>query len=146
MPDITIDYGARTADMQAYMAEGEARAMALGNRGPITFTDDGALSPGILEAYWRTGFYVFENVMRDEDIVDIKADVDAIRSRYPVRKGAFLDATGWPAIGLNALHPTSIGQSHWVIRLAVRPSLRAGTLSKCSSLRLQQMRRMRLST
>ena len=50
MPDTTIEYGARTADMQAYMAEGEARAMALGNRGPITFTDDGALSPDILES------------------------------------------------------------------------------------------------
>lgn len=105
MPDTTIEYGARTADMQAYMAEGEARAMALGNRGPITFTDDGALSPDILEAYWRTGFYVFEKVMRDEDIADIKADIDAIRSRYPVRKGAFLDATGRPAIGAECAAP-----------------------------------------
>ena len=105
MPDTTIEYGARTADMQAYMAEGEARALALGNRGPITFTNAGALSPDILEAYWRTGFYLFENVMRDEDIADIKADVDAIRSRYPVCKGALLDATGRPAVGAECAAP-----------------------------------------
>lgn len=64
---------------------GQASAKALGNRGPITFTDDGVLSPDILEAYWQTGFYVFENVMREEDIADSKADVEAIRSRHPAK-------------------------------------------------------------
>lgn len=103
MPDTVvgqkIDYGVETAAMRAYLAEGEARAMALGNRGPIRFASDGALAPEILEAYWRTGFYIFENVMRPEDISDIKADLEDIRSRLPVRKGALADAAGRPALG-----------------------------------------------
>ena len=66
--------------------------------------------------------------MRDEDIADIKADIDAIRSRYPVRKGAFLDATGRPAIGAECAAPTSIGQKPLGDPAAVRLSLRAGIL------------------
>ena len=49
--------------MQSYFRDGEARAMTLGNRGPIRFTDEGRLHPEILAAYNRVGFYVFENVL-----------------------------------------------------------------------------------
>jgi len=83
---------------QAYLATGEARAMALGNRGPIRFTADGQLCPDILEAYWRVGFYVFENVLRPEELVDLKADVARIQERLPVRKGADVDAAGRPPL------------------------------------------------
>ena len=51
-----IDYAAEDAAMRDYMAEGEKRAYALGNRGPIRFTADGRVHPDILEAYWRCGF------------------------------------------------------------------------------------------
>jgi hypothetical protein len=37
--------------------------MALGNRGPIRFTDEGRLHPDILATYNHVGFYVFENVL-----------------------------------------------------------------------------------
>src|SRR5690349_17542630 len=59
----TVDYGTEEAAMQAYLAEGERRAYAIGNRGPIRFAADGKLHPDILEAYWRCGFYVFEGVL-----------------------------------------------------------------------------------
>ena len=49
--------------MVRYRREGEARAAALGNRGPIRFTDDGAVDPAILDAYEPHGFYVFEGVL-----------------------------------------------------------------------------------
>ena len=43
--------------MQAYFREGEARAMALGNRGPIRFAEDGTLHPDILDAYPKLTAY-----------------------------------------------------------------------------------------
>ena len=42
---------------KAYKAEGVKAALALGNRGPMRFGPDGKLTPEILEAYNRTGFY-----------------------------------------------------------------------------------------
>ena len=60
----SVDYGAEEAAMQAYLRDGEERAFALGNRGPIRFDRDGRLAPDILEAYWRCGFYVFEGVLQ----------------------------------------------------------------------------------
>ena len=59
-----INYGSEEAAMQEYLRQGEKRAYALGNRGPIRFTEDGKIHSDILEAYWRTGFYVFENVAK----------------------------------------------------------------------------------
>lgn len=91
---------------EAYLAEGEERAMALGNRGPVRFTADGALHPEILDAYWRTGFYVFEGVLRPEELEDLKADVQAIQARLPVEQGAKVDAQGRPALGADLAAPT----------------------------------------
>ena len=42
-----VDYGDAQDDMVAYRASGTERAMRLGNRGPIRFTDDGRLHPEI---------------------------------------------------------------------------------------------------
>jgi hypothetical protein len=36
-----------------YFADGERRALGLGNRGPVRFVGDGALHPDIAEAYWQ---------------------------------------------------------------------------------------------
>ena len=49
--------------IEAYYAEGRRRAFEIGNRGPVRFVGDRALHPDIVEAYWRTGFYVFEGVV-----------------------------------------------------------------------------------
>lgn len=92
--------------MQAYLREGEARAMALGNRGPVRYTADGAVHPDILEAYWRCGFYVFEGVLRAEELADIEADLKNILDRLPARKGSPVDAKGRPALGADCTAPT----------------------------------------
>jgi hypothetical protein len=42
---------AHAAAMQSYLRDGEARAFALGNRGPIRRTADGQIHPNILDAY-----------------------------------------------------------------------------------------------
>jgi hypothetical protein len=93
-----VSYGAEEAAMQAYLRDGERRAFELGNRGPIRFTSDGALHPDILEAYGRCGFYVFEGVLKPEELADIEADVSDILGRLPTEKGASVDAKGRPAL------------------------------------------------
>ncbi|MEQ9641624.1 MAG: phytanoyl-CoA dioxygenase family protein [Alphaproteobacteria bacterium] len=105
-PVTATTYGPEEAAMQAYLAEGEWRAMGLGNRGPIRFTDDGALHPDILEAYWRCGFYVFEGVLRPEELDDLKADVASIFDRLPVSPGADVDKHGRPALTADNQAPT----------------------------------------
>ena len=46
-------------EMTDYVAAGIDRANSLGNRGPLKLGADGKLTPDILAAYERTGFYIF---------------------------------------------------------------------------------------
>jgi ectoine hydroxylase-related dioxygenase (phytanoyl-CoA dioxygenase family) len=101
-----VDYGAEEAAMQAYLRQGEQRAMTLGNRGPIRFTADGRLHPDILAAYWRCGFYVFEDVLKADELADIEADLNDILDRLPVERGAPVDRKGRPALAADCSAPT----------------------------------------
>jgi hypothetical protein len=101
-----VDYGLEEAAMQAYLQEGERRAYALGNRGPIRFTAGGALHPDIVEAYWRCGFYIFEGVLKADELADIERDLHDILDRLPTRRGAPLDAKGRPALGADCTAST----------------------------------------
>lgn len=92
--------------MADYIREGEKRAYALGNRGPVRFGDDGLLHPDILEAYWRCGFYIFEGVLGADELADIEADLIDMRSRMPTEKDSPLDAEGRPALGADCAAPT----------------------------------------
>jgi hypothetical protein len=98
-------YGTEEAAMQAYLREGEKRAYALGNRGPIRFTDSGELHPDIVDAYWRCGFYVFEGVLKPDELADIEHDLHEILDRLPVERGAPVDAKGRPALGADCKGP-----------------------------------------
>ncbi|MGE0698762.1 MAG: phytanoyl-CoA dioxygenase family protein [Hyphomicrobiaceae bacterium] len=90
--------------MQAYLAVGERKAFALGNRGPIRFDASGRLAQDILDAYWRVGFYVFEGVLQTDELADIERDVKDILERLPVTRDAAVDKHGRPALahGLQA--------------------------------------------
>ena len=70
-----VDYGSDESAMGDYRAAGEKRAVALGNRGPIRFDAAGNLDRGILDSYSHRGFYVFEGVLRAEELEDIERDV-----------------------------------------------------------------------
>ncbi len=94
----SADYGGEEAAMQAYLAEGEAKALALPNRGPIRFDASGAVHSEILDAYWRYGFYVFEGVYAAAELAEIEADFLALRERLPVAKDSPVDASGRPAL------------------------------------------------
>ena len=87
--------------MEAYMAEGERKALALDNRGPIRFTDEGKVAPDILAAYWKYGFYVFKGAMRPEELTEIEADLNDILERLPAHKDTQVDSKGRPAIGVD---------------------------------------------
>ena len=91
--------------MAEYSRAGEARARALGNRGPIRLDANGRLAQDILDAYWTHGFYVFEGVAGPEELAELRADVDAILERAPVEPGAAVDRNGRPAFGEGVLKP-----------------------------------------
>jgi hypothetical protein len=97
--ELAVDYGPEEAAMQAYLQAGERRAFGLGNRGPIRFDANGKLHPDILDAYWRTGFYVFEGVLDPGELRDIEQDVREIKDRLPVERDSPVDSKGRPALG-----------------------------------------------
>jgi hypothetical protein len=91
--------------MTAYMQEGEARAYALPNRGPIRLGPDGKLDPAIVAAYWKYGFYVFENVVGPEELAELRADIDRVIAGAPVAPDAKVDRHGRPAMGAGIVKP-----------------------------------------
>ena len=96
---VETNYGDHEEAMAKYRTEGEDRAMNLDNRGPIRFDSDGRLSRDIIDAYWRCGFYVFENVIEKDELADIEQDVLNILDRAPVEPGGKLDKHGRVAMG-----------------------------------------------
>jgi hypothetical protein len=97
-----VDYGDAEPAMVRYREEGERRARALGNRGPIRFDDSGRLDQSILDAYERVGFYIFEGVLGQDELDDIERDVADMLERAPVTKGATVDRHGRPALGADS--------------------------------------------
>ena len=91
----------------AFFAEGTERAQAMGNRGPLRFTEDGAIHPDILEAYWATGFYVFEQLLGPDELAEARADIDAHLDRAPYpTKDSPVDRHGRPFLGHDlTVHP-----------------------------------------
>src|ERR1700761_1890610 len=106
--NVTVDYGPEEAAMQAYCRDGERRARALGNRGRIRFTADGQLDPVILNAYWRCGFYIFEDVLGPEGLAAVEADLKMIRYRLPAERGSPVDAKGRPALSADRQAPNLV--------------------------------------
>lgn len=103
---IQVDYGQEQAAMEDYLRDGEARAMALGNRGPIRFNEDGSLDDGILDAYWRCGFYVFTDVIGANELTDLESDIAAMVERFPQSEDSNYDGNGHRAIGADCQAPT----------------------------------------
>ncbi len=89
------------AGMAAYQAAGTRLAAEIGNRGPLRLTDDGALHPDILAAYWRHGYYIFEGVIDPAEVAALRADAQNMLARAPVGPDAKVDAQGRPALGLD---------------------------------------------
>jgi hypothetical protein len=90
---------AQATALQAYFRDGEARAVVLGNRGPVRFTAEGKLAPEIAEAYLELGFYIFEGVVGEEELGELRTELHAMLDRLPTSRDAEHDRKGRPALG-----------------------------------------------
>lgn len=99
-------YGDDSEAMRTYLIEGQAKALALPNRGPLRFDDHGNIHPDILAAYSEFGFYILEDVLSEEELNDIKSDLAAMRDNFPIHMGATVDKHGRPALGTDNQAPT----------------------------------------
>ena len=95
-------YGSDADAMRDYLSEGERRALSLDNRSLITFDADGNLSKSIREAYSKYGFYIFENVLPEQELEDIKDDLEKLNSRFPTGPESSLDKYGNPAMNADS--------------------------------------------
>ncbi len=99
-------YGDDAEAMKAYLIAGQAKALVLPNRGPLKFNEDGTVHQDILSAYSEFGFYIFENVLSEEELGDIKDDLAKMRENFPAHMGAETDMQGRPALGADNKAPT----------------------------------------
>ena len=95
-------YGDQADAMRTYLISGQERALALPNRGPLHFDSDGSLADRIRNAYSEYGFYIFENVLSEAELDDIKADLDVMRAEFPTGPESKVNANGEPALGADA--------------------------------------------
>ena len=91
--------------MAEYARLGEQSARALPNRGPIRFNKAGDLDPGIVEAYRTYGFYVFERVIDEQELAELRSDVDELLFMAPAEPGGLLDRNGEKAFGSEFTRP-----------------------------------------
>ena len=94
-----VDYGDDEAAMVTYREEGTARALALPNRGPIRFDDNGHVAQDIVDTYAEYGFYVLTGVLGPDELAEIEADVAMLIERGPAEKDSRVDRNGDPALG-----------------------------------------------
>lgn len=89
-----------------YFDEGADRAMRLGNRGPMRFNADSSVDQrvhkrvhqDILDAYRRYGFYVFEGVIGEVELAELRDDFATMLAQAPIGPGSDVDAHGRPSI------------------------------------------------
>jgi len=98
-------YGEAADKVRDYMLSGQDKALALPNRGKIRFHEDGSLHTDILDAYSNYGFYVFEGVLGEAELADIKEDYAELRTRFPTGPDSKVDSQGRPAVGLGGKAP-----------------------------------------
>jgi ectoine hydroxylase-related dioxygenase (phytanoyl-CoA dioxygenase family) len=100
--DTELTRAKHAQSMAAYGAKGLRRAREIGNYGPARFDAHGRLHPEILSAYWRHGFYVFQGVVSQDEVEELRRDAGVMLERAPASPGAKVDAKGRPALGLDA--------------------------------------------
>ena len=98
-------YGEQADVMREYLLAGQAAALGLDNRGPIEFDTSGKLAQHILDAYSKYGFYVFTDVLSDEECEDIEADMVTLKRSFPTMPDSAVDADGNPALGSDSKTP-----------------------------------------
>ena len=82
---------------EAYRRDGCERAARLGNRGPMRFDEDGRLAQHILDAYRRTGFYVFTGVLSPKECRELELEFDQMLDNAPLINDGEVDGHGRPS-------------------------------------------------
>lgn len=101
MTRVMLSRSEHNAGMARYIDAGVARAAEIGNRGPVRFDAHGRLHPEILSAFRTHGYYIFEGVLDESEIAELRAGADELIERAPIRPDAATDAQGRPALGRN---------------------------------------------
>jgi len=101
-------YGSDADAMRDYLLQGQEKALQMDNRGPLTFEDDGCLSGHIRDAYRRYGFYVLTGVVNNQELEDIRVDLNAMYKRFPTDSASMVNASGEPALGVGHKAPNLI--------------------------------------
>ena len=91
--------------LKPYVGAGVKHATELGNRGPLKLGDGNKLAPDILNAFRKTGFYVFEGLIEAGEIGYLQADIKSLLERAPVDNGAIKDRLGRSAFGQEFARP-----------------------------------------
>ena len=87
------------ASMSDYLEERAAAAASFGCRGPLRYDAAGQLHPDILRDFETHGFYIFEGVIDDAEIAELREAVDLTIERAPSPPDSDTDAQGRPALG-----------------------------------------------
>ena len=95
---------------EQYSLAGQKRAIELGNRGPMRFKKTGLLEQDILDAYFRTGFYVFTGVISREEVAELKQEFDQVLDNAPISDDDPTDALGRP-VKFNGYYSLSKNES-----------------------------------
>ena len=96
---IAISSAEHSKNMEDYIKTGEKIAGKISNRGPLLLDDSGQLRPDILKAYWRHGFYIFEDVIDQSEVMELRSDASNMIERAPATPGDLVDMKGRPALG-----------------------------------------------
>lgn len=88
--------------MLLYLLANSFRSTVFSTRFSLTSTR--SLVPRF--ALQRCGFYVFTGVHTPEELADIEADFQDIRTRLPTHRGSLVDSKGRPAMAINCKAPT----------------------------------------
>ena len=81
---MSISATEHSKSMTTYLKEGITIASRINNKGPLLLDENGKLHPKILKAYEKYGFYIFENVIDDRELQELRADAQNMIERAPV--------------------------------------------------------------
>lgn len=95
----TLSADEHARGMTAYFQDGKRLSLELGNRGPLRLDAKHRLHAEILEAYSEHGFYVFEDVIGDQELSELRADIDRVLAGAPTEPNGTRNKEGGPVFG-----------------------------------------------
>ena len=110
---MNISSAEHSKNMATYLKDGVSIAARINNKGPLLLDENGKLQSKILKAYEEYGFYIFENVINENELEELRVDAQNMIERAPATPGAKLDKEGRPALGRDfAREPYTLSLIH----------------------------------